>query len=139
MRLRLIEFPDWHTPSTLSDDGTDFGGEDSDSGDSNFNATIPASAAAAAGHGRERLVSPVRMSCGWVARGFGPAFWAQETSSAIVVGDVSCPTGAPRGAMPCRLRVSALCAEPATRVDHTMAEQVDYTFPSSPCSLRSTK
>ncbi|CAD6214183.1 unnamed protein product [Miscanthus lutarioriparius] len=41
IHIRLIEFQDWHTPPTSSDDVKDFGGDDSDSGDSNFNGYHP--------------------------------------------------------------------------------------------------
>ena len=41
VHIRLIEFQDWHMPSTSSNDGMDFGGDDSDSGDNNFNGYHP--------------------------------------------------------------------------------------------------
>lgn len=56
IRLRLIEFQDWHTLPTSSDEGMDFDSEDSDSGDSNYNGYHPG-LAAAPGHARCGLVA----------------------------------------------------------------------------------
>uniref|UniRef100_K3XPU8 CCHC-type domain-containing protein n=1 Tax=Setaria italica TaxID=4555 RepID=K3XPU8_SETIT len=54
VRLRIVEFQDWHTPLPSSDDGYDGrGGDSDDSGDSNFNGYWPGFSE---GRGRWRLV-----------------------------------------------------------------------------------
>ncbi|CAD6234888.1 unnamed protein product [Miscanthus lutarioriparius] len=110
---------DWHTPPPSSDDGMDFGGDDSDSGDSNFNGYHPGFGASGGGGARprtSRFGSSDEPRLGW---GSGPVFWPRELRSVIVVGDVTCPILAPRSAIPCP-GVSALHARAATRVEEPL-------------------
>ena len=107
VRLRLIEYQDWHTPPPSSEDGMDFGGEESDSGDSNYNGYHPGFGGGGIGGSRPRMTRFCGNNDPRLGRGFGPAFRAWELRGAIVVGDVTSPFPEPRGAMPCRVGVSA--------------------------------
>ncbi|CAD6338683.1 unnamed protein product [Miscanthus lutarioriparius] len=62
VRLRIIEFQDWHTPPTSSDEW--MGADDSDdSGDSNFNGYHPG-AAATQGRGQPGSATPLSRGLG---------------------------------------------------------------------------
>jgi hypothetical protein len=77
VRLRLIEFQDWHTPSMSSNEGMDFGGEDSDSGDSNYNGYHPGFGGGSGG-ARPRTMRFGGMDEPRLGRGSGPTFWARD-------------------------------------------------------------
>lgn len=104
VRLRLIEYQDWHTPPPSSDDEMFYGGESSDSGDSNYNGYHPGFGGGGGG-ARPRTTRFGGNGDPRLGRGSGPAFHARESRCAIVVGDVTCPIP-PRGTMPCRTGVS---------------------------------
>jgi hypothetical protein len=126
VRLRLIEFQDWHTPPPSSDDGMDFAGDDSDSRNSNYNGYHPGFNS---GGGRRPRPKAVRFGGNDDPRlgpGYGPAFRAWETRHSIIVGELTCPILEPRGAMPCRSGVSAFQAEQSTRVDVAVEERFDF-------------
>lgn len=122
VRLRLIEFQDWHTPPPSLDNGMDFGGEDSDSGDSNFNGYHPGFGGGGGGGSRSSTFRFGGADEPRLGHGSGPAFRALESRRAIVVGDVTCPIPEPRGAMPCRTGISAFHAAQTTRVDDVVEE-----------------
>jgi len=121
VRLRLIEFQDWHTPSPSSDDDMGHDDEDSDSGVSNFNGYHPGF-----GGGRRpcttRFGGPVEPRLG---PGSGPACRPRESTCAIVVGDWTCPVPSPKDAMPC-MSVSAVHAAAAMRVVESAVDWFDF-------------
>lgn len=111
VHLRIVEFQDCHTPPPSSDDDM-VAGDEEDSDDSNFNGFHPDF-----GGGGGRGPWPQMTYFGGASdpglgRGSRPAFRAWETRRAVMAGDVMCPFGAPRGAIPSRQTCSAF---PATR------------------------
>jgi hypothetical protein len=75
-----------------------------------------------------------------LVRGSEPAFWAQETRDAVLIGGVRCPVRSLRGAIPCCRAGSVVHATPETRVEGTLDPEVDYAAmcPGSPSSVRVT-
>jgi len=104
VRIRLVEFQDWHTPPPSSDDEPHLGGdEDSDSGDSNFNGYHPCYEPDDGNGGGRR---PRTTRFGGVADprlgpGSGPA--CRPRGRAILVGEVLCPEMLSTVTAPCRL------------------------------------
>ena len=92
VRLRIIEFQDWHTPLLSSDDEM-FAGDSDDSGDINYNGYHPGFGVGGGGGGgaqprTTRFGGPSEPRLG---PGSGPAFRARETRAAVIVGDMMCP------------------------------------------------
>lgn len=98
VHLQLIEFQDWHMPPPSSDNGMDFGGEDSDSGDSNYNGYHSGFGGGGSRPCTTRFGGADEPRLG---HGSDPAFRAWESRCSVIVGDVICPFDAPRGAIPC--------------------------------------
>lgn len=73
-----------------------------------------------------------------LGRGFGLAFRAWESRSAIQARGVVCPIISLRGAMPCRGYSSRIPAAGTTRVESPMVKQVDYALQqtSSPSPVK---
>jgi hypothetical protein len=82
VRLRLIEFQDWHTPLPSSDDGMDFSGEDRDSGDNNYDGYHPGFNGGGNGSSRPRMTLFSGADEPWLGRDSGPAFHARESRRA---------------------------------------------------------
>lgn len=123
VRLRLVEFQDWHTPLMSSDEWMG-AGDNSDSGGSNFNRYHP-------GFGGGGGASEP-----WLGPRSGSAFRAWESRRSIVVGNVICPLQAPRGTTPCRGHVNAKPATLTTCVEGLEAQEAcEVDFARSPeCS-----
>ena len=85
VRLRLVEFQDWHTPPPSSDDG--YADDDSDSGDSNFNGYWPGFSDRGGGGARPRTTRFGGADDPHLGRGSSPAFRPREVSRAILVGE----------------------------------------------------
>jgi hypothetical protein len=140
VRLRIVEFQDWHTPPPSSDDELGYGNDDSDddSGDSNYNGYHPgfvASGGAGARPRTSRFAGPDEPRLG---PGHGPSFRARESRQPIVVGDFCCPVVSPSGAMPCRAAGSGFPATRGTRVEESMEDQFDFepVLAGSPSSVK---
>lgn len=132
VRLRIMEFQDWHTPPPSSDE--DYGyNDDEDSDDTNYNGFHPGfgdGGGTGARPRKTRFAGPDEPRLG---RGSRPTFRAREARQAVVVVDFCCPVISPRGAMPCRAAGSGFCATPRTRVD----ERMEATFDFEPMCLGS--
>lgn len=126
VRIRIVEFQDWHTPPPSSDDkGYYPRDDDSDSRDSNYHGYHPGTTSS--GGGRPRTTrfggaSDPRLGLGW-----GPAFCAREARSNIWVGAVACPVASMRGAVPCRGYGSRIPTGKQARVKAPVDMQVDLS------------
>lgn len=125
VRIRMIEFQDWHTPPTSSDEGFDAGDEE-DSNDINYNGFHPGFQASGGAGSRPRTSRFAGADERRLSRGYGPSFTARDTWQAIVVGALSCPVPSTNGAMPCRDSVSALFAKRPTHVEPDLVSQFDF-------------
>lgn len=125
IRIPIVEFQDWHTPPTSSDDEFYGAGDDSDSGDSNFNGCHPG-VGGGGGGSRPRMTRFARPDEPRLGRGVGLAFWARETRLAVRVGAFAFPFVSTRGAVPCSGADSGVCGLPATRGEPGMEEVVDF-------------
>lgn len=104
VRLRLIEFQDWHTPPPSDDDEFYDGNNDNDdSGDNNFNGYHP-DIGGGGGGARPRTTQFANGDEPRLGLGSGPAFRAHGTRFDILVGTVACPVVSARGPIPCRAR-----------------------------------
>jgi hypothetical protein len=101
VRLRIIEYQDWHTPPPSSDEEMDFGDDDSDSGDSNFNGYYPGFREGGSGGGRRRPRTTRfgRSDEPRLGPGSGPACRPRDSRLSIVVGKWECPVASFRGAL----------------------------------------
>jgi hypothetical protein len=97
IRMQIVEYQDWHTPSTSYDEGYGGGGgDDSDSGDSNFNgyhlgiddvgscSTMPHTF-------RFTLADNGRGGGPSLGLGSGPMFRSRSPWPSVLVGAISCP------------------------------------------------
>ena len=111
VRIRLVEFQDWHTPPPSSDDEAPFGeGGDSDSGDSNFNGYHPGYEPDDGNGGgrRPRTTSFGGATDPRLGPGSGPA--CRPCGRAIQVGEVMCPEVLSTVTSPCHLFGSRIAA-----------------------------
>jgi hypothetical protein len=135
VRIRLVEFQDWHTPPT-SDDEDGFlgaGPDDDDSDDSNFNGFHPGEGGGGRGP-RPRTTSFAGDSDPRLGRGSGPGFLARGTRASI--GAFACPVASPRGSSPWTFS-SGQVADKGTRVDQRFGpEDAEVTRCCSPHSVK---
>lgn len=125
VRLRLIEFQDWHTPPRSSDDEM-YDGDTSDPGDSNHNGYHPGFCTGGGG-AQPRTTRFSGPSEPLLGPGPGPAFRARESRRTIVVGDVHCPLVASRVApIPLCSAISAMPATRGTRVAEPVVDTFDF-------------
>lgn len=124
VRLRLVEFQDWHTPPPSSDN--DYGGRcdsDSDGGDSNYNGYWPGFSESGGGGRRPRTTWYGNPSDPRLGPGSGPGCQPRQRAATIRVGDFRCPVLSTCSAIPCLPSTSRITAWEATR---TSALEVDF-------------
>jgi hypothetical protein len=125
VRLRLVEFQDWHTPPPSNDDDFYGGrGSDTDSGDSNYNGYWPGFTDSDGAGVRSRTTRFGGDGDPSLGRGSGPSFQPRQHESIIRVGQFCCPVVSPRGAIPCPLGGNRIPTQGATRVDALVVEEV---------------
>lgn len=124
VRIRIIEFQDWHTPPPSSNDGFD-GGGDSDSGDSNFNGYHPGFGGSCGGS-RPRTTRYGGNDDPYLGRGSGPTFRPCGAQLAVLVGGSICPFEAPRGARTCRKQKCRTPSPEKTGGVVSLLGQVDF-------------
>jgi len=129
VRLRVVEYQDWHTPPPSDDD--DYrrrDNSDSDSGDSNYNGYWPGFCDCGGAGARPRTSRFDGERVPRLGRGAGPAFRPRGAACVINVGQVACPVKsldfAPGSRIPVLLQ---------TRVKGSMGRKVDL----GPCADRS--
>lgn len=139
VRIRLLEYQDWHTPtSSLNDDEFNGAGEDTDSDDSNHNRRHHRFNR---GDGRGSLPRTTRFAGDDEPRlgsGYGPAFQSQAVGLEVLVRSVRCPIPSLSGSLPCHGAGSAFLGTLATRVDEPMEPKADFVHMphSSPSSVK---
>jgi hypothetical protein len=109
VQIRLVEFQDWHTPPTSSDEGFD-GDDDYENNDSNYNGFHP---------------------------GFQSRDSAGSWPRTIIVGDVACLVISVNGTIPYRCNVNASPAMGATRGKLGLDDKLTSCFCTGTRSLLS--
>jgi hypothetical protein len=92
VRMRLIEFQDWHTPPP-SDDDDFYGGGGSNSGNGYWPGLCDSGGAGARRYGGAEDPR--------LGHGYGPGFMPRQQQRAILVGQFRCPVVSPQASMPC--------------------------------------
>ena len=132
VRLRIVEFQDWHTPPPSSDEDMGYGDEDTDSGDSNYNGYHPGYGGGGGGRRRPRTTRFGGRDEPRLGPGSGPACRPRGSTCAIIVGEWTCPVLSPKGAIT-STEVSEMLAVQRTRVVATEADPADL-LASHACS-----
>lgn len=114
VRIRIIEFQDWHTPPPSSDEEFYGANDDEDTDDSNYNGFHPGFGGGGRGAQPQTtgFAGPEELHLG---PGYGPSFWARETRRSVLVGAVQCPVKSARVATS-YCGASGFGATPGTRV-----------------------
>lgn len=142
VRIRLIEFQDWHTPplSSSNDDFHVF--EEDDSDDSNHNRHHPGFGGGGGGS-RSRTSRFAGQEEPRLGPGYGASFWVRESRTTILVGAVQCPVKSADVAIPCCPMVSGFYGTPGARGDAFMVAVDEFVnqgaITGSPSSVRTSR
>jgi hypothetical protein len=124
VRLRIVEYQDWHTPPPSDDEGFD-PRDDEDSDDSNCNGFHPGFQHSGGGGARPRTTRFGRAQDPRLQRNFEAPFQRRQAAQVVTVGQVRCPVASGRPEHPGRAPAAGFPALGWTRVVRDLALEVD--------------